>query len=102
MIIIFGTRTLRKNYGVINKVECNHCHNVEFWNFIKIRTWFTLFWIPIIPLGAKKTYIVCPICESAIILNKEDSEKYEKLARLNTDFMNGKITEEDYKNQLED
>lgn len=100
MIIIFGTRNLTKNYGVVNEIECHNCHNKKFWSYIKTRLWFTLFWIPVIPLGGAKHYILCPVCNSAIILEGSDREKYEKMAKLNSDFLNGKVSEEEYREQI--
>ena len=97
MIIIFGTKNITKNYGVTNKIECPHCHNTEFWHYLKTGLWFTLFWIPIFPLGSSKHFLVCPICNVNIALNGSDREKYRKLAELNQKFTSGKISEEEYR-----
>lgn len=102
MIIIFGTKNISKNYGVVEKIECPHCHNTEFWHYIKSRSWFTLFWIPIFPISGAKHFIICPICERILYVEAQNRENYKKLAELNSDYMNGKVTDEEYENLMKE
>ena len=48
-MIIFGwERTTTKNFGQFRYVPCN-LYKYEGYSLIRIRTWFTLFFMPIIP-----------------------------------------------------
>lgn len=75
MIIIwgFGKKT-KKFIGGVFQRTCNYCNQTSIWQLCVVRTWFTLFYIPIIPY--KKMYcIICPNCSSYIELSKEQFEK---------------------------
>lgn len=70
MFIIFGwgKRTL-KNHGSVSKYHCDHCRNEESWNLCTSTTWFTLFFIPIIPYSVEH-YLLCPVCSYGVNLDK--------------------------------
>ena len=44
---------------------CNYCNSTHMWQLCKNRTWFTLFFIPIIPYNTHYS-ISCPNCNSYI------------------------------------
>ena len=70
-MIIFGWgKVTLKNFGGIQKKQCGHCHNEGIWELRRYRTWFTLFFIPVIPYS-QKALLVCPICEHYIMLTSE-------------------------------
>ena len=64
MIIIYGTRGFEKILGQTVAYSCARCNNIALFNVVRIRKWFTLFWIPIFPYSSKY-YMVCPVCGSA-------------------------------------
>jgi len=53
-MIIFGWghQTI-KNIGPTFKNHCSHCNNEDYWTLTKYTTWFTLFFIPVIPYSIK-------------------------------------------------
>ncbi|RRD40337.1 zinc ribbon domain-containing protein [Leptotrichia sp. OH3620_COT-345] len=65
MIILFGTKTIYKDMGIVGNYECSRCHNVSEWKFMEYRNWFTLFFIPVFPISRKHEYLQCPICNQA-------------------------------------
>lgn len=70
IIFGFGKKTV-KEMGSTGTVQCGHCSNVREWQYKKVTTWFTLFFIPLIPY--KMTYIKeCPICHMAYQVDKEE------------------------------
>jgi hypothetical protein len=85
MPIIFGWgKITKRNMGQAFQKACTHCNTTEIWNLYIVRTWFTLFFIPIIPY--KKQYCVaCPNCSSYIELTSEQFEVMHKeiLSRIN-------------------
>ncbi|HLN17118.1 MAG TPA: DUF2510 domain-containing protein [Acidimicrobiales bacterium] len=61
MIIIFGVRRLSRNLGVVIW-QCGRCGEARQVLF-RIRTFFALFFVPLIPLHAR--YVtVCPNCKA--------------------------------------
>ena len=61
MFIIFGFgKRTRKVVGVVGSRTCNYCNTYAEWQLCILRTWFTLFFIPIIPYG-KSYNIVSPL-----------------------------------------
>jgi len=72
MFIIWGTHTYKKLLGTAQMVNCGHCSNVVPFQIVRARTWFTLFWIPLIPLSTKY-FIVCPICGSGVQVKKDQA-----------------------------
>lgn len=66
----FGKRTT-KDMGTAGKVRCSNCGNIREWRNVKVTTWFSLFFIPVIPY--KAVYLKeCPVCKGVVLLNKED------------------------------
>lgn len=74
-MIIFGFgKITRKIIGRIMEKQCNYCNQLSIWELCLVRTWFTLFFIPIIPY--KKQYmLMCPHCGSYMALSKEQFEE---------------------------
>lgn len=73
MFIIWGTRHLEKELGNTQKTyQCSHCNNASRYRVFRRRTWFALFWIPIIPLSSKY-FVTCPICNYGNKIKKEEA-----------------------------
>ncbi len=71
MLILFGTRRMNKEMGVDNRqlYKCPHCNNVSHYKIVRNRLYFTLFFVPVLPLSSTY-YEVCPICERGGIITK--------------------------------
>ncbi len=76
MIIWGWGKVTKKIIGAVFERSCNYCNSTEIWNLCIIRTWFTLFFIPIIPYR-KKYCIACPKCWSYIELTEEEFQKFK-------------------------
>ncbi len=73
MLIIWGTKGFEKILGTsAQPYHCQHCNNTQYYKITRVRTWFTLFWIPIFPFSSKY-YITCPICNYGMQLKKEEA-----------------------------
>jgi hypothetical protein len=74
-MIIWGWGKVTKQVvGSVFERTCNYCNRTEVWKLYVMRTWFTLFFIPIIPYS-KKYCIGCPKCGSYMELAAEEFEK---------------------------
>ena len=69
----FGKRTIRR-YGKVGGAVCGHCNNTVQRELLKVTTWFTLFFIPIIPYRIERL-LVCPICGITQRLSKNELEE---------------------------
>lgn len=80
MIIYGWGEVTRSRKGGIAEKQCRYCNEIHKWQLCVRRTWFTLFFIPVIPY--KTEYCIeCPNCGSYMEIEKE---KYrELLSRMN-------------------
>lgn len=72
MFIIWGFgKTTMKRYGEMLPKDCFRCYNKTERELVKVTTWFTLFFIPLIPYR-REYYLVCPVCQAADQLSKQE------------------------------
>lgn len=98
-MIIFGWRTIAKFLGLVFKKKCDHCHNEDYWTLTKSTKWFTLFFIPAIPLSSKY-FLACPVCKYGFTLNDEQIKMFKPLAEVNQLLIDKKITQEEHDARL--
>lgn len=100
-MIIFGWgKQTIKQIGITFKNLCNHCHNEEYWILTRITTWFTLFFIPVIPYSIKY-FLSCPVCQYGLTLDSTQTEQIKPLAEVNQLLVDGKITEAEYQSRMQ-
>jgi zinc-ribbon family len=74
MIILFGFRRRATRLATIF-VMCAYCHTPAAHALTRTRRYFTLFFIPVIPLGTK--YITtCTMCGHSTQITKEGAHQY--------------------------
>lgn len=96
MFILFGWgHQTTKIFGVTIKNLCSNCNNEEYWVLQRTITWFTLFFIPVIPYSIKY-FMHCPICERGIYLDNNQIEIFRPLAENNQLLIDGEITPEEH------
>ena len=81
MFILFGFSSKPKVEGVI-KNKCPSCQKKSLIRIVKVTEWFTLFFIPVIPLGSK-VFLECLQCGSGYQLKNEAKEKMLELINKN-------------------
>lgn len=70
-MIIFGWgRRMTKDHGPGQGILCPNCRNNTRFHLIVRRTWFTLFFIPVIPYETMYMEI-CPICSRGQQVTKD-------------------------------
>jgi hypothetical protein len=99
-MIIFGYRGgKRKDLGEALPMRCPQCNNATFYRYMTVTSWFSLFFVPVIPLK-RRDYLVCPICTRALVLRKDQREMASKLVELTSRYRAGAFGEADYQAQL--
>ena len=78
MIVIWGSRNTKKVLGNAGVYTCTHCQRAIIFQVIRVRTWFTLFWIPIFPYS-NKYFVMCPTCSNGYDITK--AEALQELAK---------------------
>jgi hypothetical protein len=63
-IIGFGRRTVDYLGPAGNRV-CPNCGNRADWSTVRVRSWLTLFFIPVFPYKTE-TVSLCPICKYTV------------------------------------
>ncbi len=72
-MIFYGTRTFVKQLGYMYQAAmCGRCQAQVRQVVIREWTWFTLFFIPLIPLW-KSYFVVCPNCKERTKIKKHDA-----------------------------
>lgn len=61
MFIIFGANALRKNHGQASRY-CLQCNKPTSHELLSERVWFTLFFIPVLPVTWRLFRARCPLC----------------------------------------
>lgn len=64
--IIFGTRGVRSTIKE-GKFLCPQCQEFTPYKHKKVTQFFTLYFIPLIPLGSKGTYVECQQCRNTFV-----------------------------------
>ncbi len=95
-MIIFGwgKRTV-KEHGEAYPINCSNCNNQSFFKLVSIKTWFTVFFIPIISYKLENL-LICPICNNGYELDKNNFERAKKLIEYTRVYKSGGITREEY------
>jgi len=99
-MIIFGWghQTI-KIFGPTFSYHCSHCDNEEYWVLTRCITWFTVFFIPIIPYSFKY-FLSCPICQYGITPDNQQVEQIKPIAEVNQLLISKKITEIEYRAKI--
>ena len=76
MLILFGIRRRRRQLGVV-LMMCQRCQRPCAHTTVQVKTFFTLFFIPVIPMGSKY-YTVCSMCAVATNIPKAHAEALQE------------------------
>lgn len=78
-MIIFGWgHTTIKKHGTVTKEACPICGEKEGRQLCVVKTWFTLFFIPVIPYRTVHC-ILCPRCNNYKPISKDEFEEMKVL-----------------------
>jgi tetratricopeptide (TPR) repeat protein len=72
--IIFGTRRRNRVMGQ-KQIICSSCKRSSYHAVVRSRSWFALYFIPVIPM-AKTTTIRCNLCGFQSLVNNEQADAW--------------------------
>jgi zinc-ribbon family len=79
MLIIFGFRRKVSRLTVIFTM-CSFCHTPAAHAVTRLRKFFTLFFIPVLPIGTKYT-TTCTLCGRSALISRETADKLVAFAQ---------------------
>ena len=89
-MIIWGWRTLRKT-AATGDFHCPHCSARQPYKHERLRRWFTLYFIPAIPLGSTDEQITCRTCnkswQMSVLAHDPEKQKAAQLDRIAQDWL---------------
>jgi len=75
MFIIWGNKSTSKIEVTVNKqFNCDHCHNSGPYQIKKYTDWFTLYFIPVIPMHTVYR-AECPVCNYGFEIDKKRAKE---------------------------
>ena len=75
MFLLFGIgKQTIKRYGKTPEERCVHCKKSAPRYFVSVTSWFTVFFIPLIPYSMKYM-LICPICNEARTVGREELDE---------------------------
>mgnify|MGYP001822907399 CR=1 FL=1 len=90
----WGHRTFNER-GPTVPANCPNCSNETWLHMISYKTWFTLFFIPVIPYESKNL-LLCPVCSQGLELQGEQVEQAKHLNGKATAFLAEEISETEF------
>lgn len=101
MLFVFGWgRRTRTDYGQTVPVKCTKCNNESYWELSRMRTWFTLFFIPVIPYENKHV-LYCNVCSNGVVLPSANVDRALELNQQTKRYLNQEITREEYERSID-
>lgn len=100
--IFFGWPMKQKDIGPAYPEICDHCNNHTYFHLVKERRWFSLFFIPILPLGKKRYYMQCRTCAVGAELTKQQATHAKDLAEATRRVARGELTKSQYEDAMEE
>ena len=84
MFFLFGSHTIKKPVqdGVDIREFCQKCGSETRMIEYSWQKFFTLFFIPIFPIGEKESVLTCTQCETAYVLNENHYKHFARKQNL--------------------
>lgn len=76
MFFIFSLADRKtKHVGNAGIMDCPRCNNTADWPIFREKTYFSLFFIPLIPYSTK--YLLsCPVCRETSVMSEEERKRF--------------------------
>lgn len=96
-MLLFGWPRRFKHVGPAYPSVCNGCEQDTYFHLVKSRRWFTIWFIPFLPLGTATWSLVCAHCEQTIVINdKGELQNAKRAAEITTDHTDYVMNSSEY------
>lgn len=96
MLLLFGFRNKMHDHGATIAATCPRCHNSVVLHDVRNRRWFTLFFIPVLPLGRARRLLTCPICRWGRDVPKDAEALTNEMADITRQWQAGGMNDDAY------
>jgi hypothetical protein len=101
MFFIFGFgRRKVHDHGPVVACTCPRCHNTVDLSLLHVSSWFTLFFIPVIPYSRKRI-LACPICHWTMPVSNESTPAIDEMAGITRAWRSGEMSNDDYEQRIQ-
>ncbi len=100
-IIFWGFRNKVRDHGATIAATCPRCHNSVVLNHVEARRWFTLFFIPLFPIGKGRSALTCPICRWGRDVPKEANALTNEMSEITRQWQDGGLNDEAYRQRVD-
>ena len=94
-MIIWGSRTLTKKTAA-GTFHCPQCAVKQYYTHDKMRRWFTLYFIPVVPLNDLGEHVTCTNCKKSwmmsVLANDPEKRQTELMDSIGRDWLNSMST----------
>lgn len=98
-MIIYGWRKRAHDRGECVGANCQTCGTKVLLHFVIIRNWLTLFFIPLIPLRAKR-HLICPVCHTKYPVAKHHVDATEDMIGVTAAWRAHEMGDSDYNTRV--
>jgi hypothetical protein len=101
MLLIFGMRNRAHQHGACVAASCPRCHNEVVLTYLVVTRWFTLFFVPLIPIGGRHRMLVCPICSWRREVPKESEHLALEMIDITRQWQAHQLADAEYGKRVE-
>lgn len=101
LLLFFGLKTRTKDYGGAYPTPCANCDAEVLYRLIKLRTWFHIWWIPLIPWTARHQ-LRCPECGYGYRLSESEAQQARGLTTLMDRYEAGEVSQDEVNHELDE
>jgi hypothetical protein len=84
-----------KNYGPVKREKCKNCSNHSTLQLQKLSTWFTIFFVPIMPYRINYL-LVCPICKNYEEIDSSEFLNFIEIIKMQNESENQMVSSDGY------
>jgi hypothetical protein len=96
IFFLFGFRNRVHDHGATIAATCPRCHNSVVLHDMHWRRWFTLFFVPVVPLGKARRVLMCPICRWGRDVPKTAESLTTEMGDITRQWQAGGLSDDDY------
>ena len=101
MFVLFGFGRRRvHDKGPVIACTCPRCHNEVTLALMHVTTWFTLFFIPVLPYS-RKQFLSCPICAWSLPVTTAMEPALDEMATITRTWRDGGMDNADYARRID-
>lgn len=101
MLLIFGMRNRAHQHGPCVAASCPRCHNEVVLAYLVVTRWFTLFFVPLIPIGGKRRMLICPICSWQREVPKESEHLALEMIDITSQWKAHQLADAEYSQRVD-